>query len=105
MSIIIIDKVEYDLKQMKTKQLLNLKNSLYAIRGRYHCECCGERIDNIYNDDYIQEIYPGFSDYLEFIKNYKSNLALIKNELSIREHIPNKKEAKEIRRKKALKSF
>lgn len=77
MSTIQYENVSYHLKKMHTKQLLNL---FRMVRYHSNCPCCGEWL----SEDYSEQI------------------VLLRQELSLREHIPNKKETKQIRKQKQI---
>jgi hypothetical protein len=69
--------VHYDVKKMHTRQLINL---LKRARKNNFCECCHRLEDIRAYYDAVDPVIP-----------------IIKSELAMREHIPNKHEAKEIR--------
>lgn len=73
--------VNYDIENMHTKQLLRLLRSLYSV-------------DNCWE-------YTG-DKFIKICKEHDEFRSIIKLELSKREHIPNKKESKKIRKQKIV---
>ena len=74
-----------NLEKLHTKQLLNKKRGLY-IAGDICIDSCGD-----------------LAECKDCFNNEKFNLSILKNILSTREHIPNKKESKELRKAKIKK--
>jgi hypothetical protein len=76
-----------NLEKLHTKQLLNKKRGLY-IAGDICIDSCGD-----------------LDECNECLNNEKFNLGILKNILSTREHILNKKESKELRKAKIKKGI
>lgn len=76
-----------NLEKLHTKQLLNKKRGLY-IAGDICRDCCGD-----------------LDECKDCLNNEKFNQHILKNILSTREHIPNKKESKELRKAKIKKGI
>lgn len=75
--------IEYDMNVLHTKQLINL---LRKMNGNGYCECC-------YSPEWVEKVFV----------EQKELVPIIKEELEKREHVPNRFEAKEIRKQKAIK--
>jgi hypothetical protein len=85
------------LQALHTKQLINLKNGMKALHtqhamytGHRCCEICNEYV----GPDWDAEVKPRLDEL-------KAYMTRIKAVLATREHIPNKQEAKAIRKEKA----
>ncbi len=81
-----------ELSKFNTKNLLAFykkeRARYYSFIGGMTCECCGERMSNLYpNDDYYKN-----SNKIE--KEWELYLKQIKDVLNTREHVENKKYGK-----------
>lgn len=72
------------LEKMHTKQLLHERNHLYHV-SEYCADCCCDRYDE---------------ECQRCGNNHEFNMQQVKRILATREHVPNKKESKELRKKR-----